>query len=263
MRALEYPDEVTGVLSFDFDGTLIIPDAEVPLDPVFFEEIKRLRADGWLWGINTGRSLLQMLEGFNEGSFPFLPDFLIAREREIYTPGDFGRWHPIADWQKKCAKDHKLFFRKAKKFLNLAQKFVEEETHAQWVDQEGDPAGVISTTVEEMAVIVDWIERNRGMCELIGYLRNTIYLRFSHIDYHKGSSLREIARIADIPVEKVFAIGDGHNDLDKLHPDVAGMIACVGNADQEVKDYVGSHSGYVAKAHGSLGSVEALRYFMR
>ena len=90
MRVLDYPAEVTGILSFDFDGTLFLAENEVVLEPIFYQTIETLREDGWLWAINTGRSLLHMLEGFEQSSFPFSPDFLVAREREIYVPGNFG-----------------------------------------------------------------------------------------------------------------------------------------------------------------------------
>lgn len=263
MKALKNPEVVKGVLSFDFDGTLLCPGEEVPLDPVFFTKIEELRQQGWIWVINTGRSLLHMLEGFQDGKFPFAPDYLVAREREIYTPDELGRWHTIPEWHEKCAADHHVFFEEAQPFLKEVKQFIEEQTTAQWIEEEGDPAGIVSSTVEEMRDIVEWVDARKHVCPQMGYLRNTIYLRFSHKDYHKGSSLREIARLENVPTERVFAIGDGHNDMDKLHPSVAGMIACVGNTtDQEVRDHVVFHGGYVAQGIGSLGSVEALGYFI-
>lgn len=263
MRVLDYPAEVRGILSFDFDGTLFLPENEVVLEPVFYETIEKLRQDGWLWAINTGRSLLNMMEGFEQGSFPFSPDFLVAREREIYTPGDsFGRWKRVEDWHENHVRDTALFMEESAKFINLMKQYIEDETAAQWIEEEGDPAGIIAKSEEEMVVIAAFVEEQRKGYPLVGVLRNSIYMRFTHKDYHKGTSLQELARMVQVPVERVFAIGDGHNDIDKLHPDVAGMIACVGNSQQEVKDYVISHGGYVTKAYGSLGSVEALNFFL-
>ena len=263
MQPLDYPAEVRGILSFDFDGTLFLPQNETAVEAEFYEKIKSLRADGWLWAINTGRSLLHILEGFDEAKFPFAPDFLVAREREIYTPGDrFGRWHRIEDWHANYMRDTADFFEQAADFIKLMKDYIENETAAQWIEEEGDPAGIIASSEDEMVTIAEFVEQNRSMCDLIGVLRNSIYMRFTHKNYHKGTSLQELARRVQVPVERVFAIGDGHNDIDKLHPDVAGMIACVGNSQQEVKEYVMSHGGYVAEAHGSLGSIEALDYFL-
>lgn len=262
LKALEYPRGVKGVLSFDFDGTLHLPVLDPPVDPAFFETIRQLRRDGWLWGINTGRSMGQMLEGMLESRFPFLPDFLILRERELFTVGNYGRWQPVADWHKQSERAHKKVFRKAKKLLLQVRQFVEKETGAHWVVQEGDPAGVIAQNEAEMEKIVTYVESHRDKCEILGYLRNGIYLRFSHIDYHKGSTLREFAKLVDVPIERTFAIGDGQNDLDKLVPDVAGMRACVANSHPDVLRHVAKYGGYVTKANASLGAVEALKYYL-
>ena len=263
MRPLDYPENVRGMLCFDFDGTLFMPERDVPLEPNFFDEIRKLREAGWLWTVNTGRSLLHMLEGFEEVGFPFAPDYLVLREREIYTPGDsFGRWHRVEAWHEKSVHDTALFFADAEGFVAKMKAYVEEETEAQWVEEVGDPAGIIASSEEEMAVIAAFVEEHRSMSDLIGVLRNTIYMRFTHRDYHKGSSLTEVARLEGLSVDQIFAIGDGHNDLDMLRPEVAGMVACVGNAHMEVKTHVRRVGGYEAAEAGSRGSVEALRHFL-
>jgi HAD superfamily hydrolase (TIGR01484 family) len=263
VKPLDYPETVTGILSFDFDGTLHLPGEGEVLDPKFFDEIIRLREGGWIWAINTGRSLLAMLEGFKDAKFPFAPDYLIAREREIYAAGEeFGRWHRLEDWHERYMEDTALFFHDAAEFIGLVKNFVIEQTAAQWIEEEGDPAGIIASSLDEMEVIKSFVEQHRHMSELIGVLHNSIYMRFTHRNYHKGSSLQELARRSKVPTSQVFAIGDGHNDLDKLHPDVAGMIACVGNSEREVIDYVRSHDGFVAQQDGSRGAIEALRYFL-
>lgn len=262
MQPLPMPEKITGVLSFDFDGTLVCPKSDPQLDPKFFEVIRRLRDRGWLWGVNTGRSQMQMLSGFLEGDFPFLPDYLIARERELYTPGALNRWIPVAEWNKRSDKDHKKVYRKSKKFIKMVREHVEQETSAKWVTEEGDPAGIVATSVEEMAEILAFIDTEISKYENLAYLRNTIYLRFSHKDYHKGSSLAEIARRCNVDKEQVFTIGDGHNDIDMLHKDYAGMIACPANADEEVKQHVREQGGYVCKERASLGAIEAMDYFI-
>lgn len=263
MKSLQRPPEVKGILSFDFDGTLHLPEHTPSLNPTFFETIQSLRSEGWLWAINTGRSLLHMLEGFQESSFPFAPDYLIAREREIYTPGDhFGRWYKLKKWDTQYKKDTALFLEQSSHFIDQIKTYVLTTTKAQWIEEEGDPAGVITTSEKETDQIVTYVEEHRHQAPLLGYLRNTIYMRFTHKSYHKGSSLSEIARLENVATSHIFAIGDSHNDLDKLNPTRAGMIACVGNAQENVKHAVHSHGGYVATQHGSQGSIEALQHFI-
>ena len=255
------PDKTTGVMSFDFDGTLVCPDSDPQLDPDFFEIIKDFREAGWVWGINTGRSQMQMLSGFMEGKFPFLPDFLVARERELYTPGGMNRWIPIKEWNKQSEKDHKKVYRKSRKFLKKVQGYVEGETGAAWVSEEGDPAGIVATSIEEMAGILEFVDAQIENYKDLGYLRNSIYLRFSHKDYHKGTSLAEIVRRCGVSTDQVFAIGDGHNDLDMLRTEYAEMIACPGNAAEDVKEHVRKQGGYVCQKHASLGVIEAFEHF--
>lgn len=262
LQPLPMPEKTTGVLSFDFDGTLFCPDSEPKLEPAFFEKIKELREAGWVWGINTGRSQMQMIEGFLEGKFPFLPDFMVARERELYTPGGINRWVPVREWNKRSEKDHKKVYRRNRKFIKEIQEYVESSSKAEWVSEEGDPAGIIANSVEKMAEILELIDDGISNCKNLGYLRNTIYLRFSHKDYHKGTSLAEIARRCNVEPEKVFTIGDGHNDLDMLLTKYAGMIACPNNADDEVKAHVLEQGGYIASGRASLGAIEALEHFI-
>lgn len=262
IQPLPMPKQIKGVLSFDFDGTLVCPDSDPQLDPRFFEVIQRCRDAGWVWGVNTGRSQMQMLSGFMEGEFQFLPDFLIAREREIYTPGALNRWISVAEWNKRSDKDHKKVYRKARKFINIVRDYVEGETNAQWVTEEGDPAGIVATSVEEMAAILAFIDPQIAEHKNLAYLRNTIYLRFSHKDYHKGTSLAEIARRCGVEGKQVFAIGDGHNDIDMLRREYAGMIACPANADEEVKQHVREQGGYICEQRASLGAIEAITHFL-
>ena len=262
INSLPLPDEISGVLSFEFDGTLHDPDSEPMLEPRFFELLRELRERGWVWGVNTGRSQMQTMDGLREVNAAFLPDFLIARERELYTPGQFGRWLPVVEWNKRSEKDHKRMFRKAKKVLRSIREHVESETNARWVAEVGDPAGVISSSVEEMHESVKVIERERAKCDLLGYLRNSIYLRFSHKDYHKGTSLAEISRLCNVTRDRVFAMGDGHNDIDMLHRDFAHMIACPANAHEEVISHIRSQDGYICKQATSRGVIEALEHFL-
>ena len=84
MKTLPPPPQPKAILSFDFDGTLHDPAAAPPVPVAFFELLRTLREEKQIvWGINTGRSMHQMVEGFIESRFPFLPDWVVAREREI------------------------------------------------------------------------------------------------------------------------------------------------------------------------------------
>lgn len=200
MQLLAAPERIQSVLSFDFDGTMHHPVDDPPVPDLFFTEITRIREQyGAVWGINTGRSMRHVVEGLTEGRFPFLPDWVVARECEIHTPNSFGRWMPLQSWNKRMHKETDKLFRKSKKLLEQIRKEVGEHTGAHWMDAEGEPAGLISNTEEEMEWIVSRVEELATKHPLISWQRNSIYLRFCHRDYHKVSCLGEVARQYGVP----------------------------------------------------------------
>jgi len=262
MRTLPPPPLPAAILSFDFDGTLHDPAADSPVPLEFFPLIRSLREERQIvWGINTGRSMPQMLEGFLESRFPFLPDWVVAREREIYFPNAFGRWIPNPEWNKRCEKEVHGLFKHARKLLARLRREVEEHTGAQWLEMEGEPAGFISRTEEEMEWIVERIAPLAAAEPCLSWQRNSIYLRFGHRDFHKGSSLGEIARLYQVPTARCFAMGDGHNDVEMLDPAHAGMTACPANAVLMIREKISSHGGLVTLGHHGAGVVEALNHY--
>ena len=260
MRPLDLTATPQFILSFDFDGTIHNPAATPAIGPGFFDLIRRLRDErGSLWGINTGRSMAHIIEGLVESRFPFLPDWVVAREREIWFPNNFGRWISKDDWNKTCRKDHKRFFNKARKLLKSIRLEIEEHTGATWIEQKDDPAALVARTEEEMDWIVARLRTLTAPEPLLHWQRNSIWLRFGHRDYHKSSSLREVARHYGLDQSRCFAIGDSHNDLDMLAPAAAAMIACPANAVPEIQAHIITHRGYVCDAPYSDGCTEALQ----
>lgn len=253
---------VASVLAFDFDGTLHDPAEEPPVPPEFFEMLLRLRhRHALVWGINTGRSLAQMVDAFTESAFPFLPDWVVAREREIYFPGGFDRWLPHETWNRTCERQIHGLFKSARKLLDKIRHQIEEATGARWIAMDGEPAGIIARTDEEMEWIVGRLRLLASAEPQLSWQRNSIYLRFGHRDFQKGSSLSEVARHYALGSPRCFAIGDSHNDLEMLDPRHAEMIACPGNAVAEVKQRVAALGGYVAQALHGAGVIEAVRHF--
>jgi HAD superfamily hydrolase (TIGR01484 family) len=262
MKSLDPMPMVTAVLSFDFDGTLHTPDEVPPVPQEFFDVIQELRREHPLvWGINTGRSLTQMMEGFVESGFPYLPDWLVTREREIHFAAAGGHWHPHDEWNRAAERQIHALFKESRKLLDGVRRLIEEYTGARWVAFEGEPAGIIAQTEEEMEWIVGKIETLAPAEPLLGWQRNSIYLRFGHRDFQKGSSLSEVARHYALGSPRCFAIGDSHNDLEMLSPAHAVMAACPANAVEDVKQQLAESGGYLATAAHGAGVIEALRHF--
>lgn len=264
MTTLPAPATPTAILSFDFDGTLHDPSEHPPVPAAFFDLIRQLREEqGVVWGINTGRSMAQMVEGFLESRFPFLPDWVVGREREIYLPNQFGRWLPHAEWNQRCDQEIHRLFKRARKILKLVRREIEAHTGARWMELEGEPAGVISQSEEEMEWIVDHIGPLVAAEPQLAWQRNSIYLRFGHRDYQKGSSLTEVARLHGLTAARCFAIGDSHNDYEMLDPAHAAMTACPANAVAAIRQKVAATGGLLTTAAHGHGAVEALRHYFQ
>jgi len=262
MQRLDPIEKVSKVLSFDFDGTLHDPAADPSVPVEFFERIRDLRErHGVAWGINTGRSMPHVVEGLLEAKAPFLPDWVIAREREIYFPNRFDRWVPDEAWNQRCEKDIHQLFKKHRKLLSKIRDEVLAHTGAEWIEMEGEPAGLVARRVEDMEWIEPRVTALATEAPDLGWQRNSIWLRFGHRNYQKGSTLAEVARRYAVKAENCFATGDGHNDLAMLTPEIAGLLACPANAVDEVRDQVASHGGHVCQLGHGDGAVEALRVY--
>lgn len=261
LRILPEPPVWKAVLGFDFDDTLVLKSAPSEVDPRFFDCLKWVRAAyGAAWGIATGRSLFQLIEGLNEAKFPCLPDFVVTREREIYFPGQFGRWVPHEEWNRRCDKDHHRLFRRCRRMLARIREFVEQETGGRWVSVEGDAAGIVASSNEEMDEIQHFIESVANHSKLT-FERNSVYLRFSHVNYRKGTGLREAAERWGIGPDQILAVGDNYNDLSMLLPEVCEACGCPANALPEVRDYVAARGGKVATHAGSVGVMEVMKHY--
>ena len=91
------------------------------------------------------------------------------------------------------------------------------------------------------------------------FQRNSIYLRFCHRDYHKGSALGELCRLEAIESRRWFsrpAITSTTSPCWMAH--TLRMTACPANAIDPVKELVRRSQGYIAEKCWADGVAEAL-----
>ena len=251
------------LLSLDFDGTMVSHVSEPILDPECMKLIRDFQNNGAVWAINTGRSVDLLESGLSDFEFPIRPDFILTTEREVFRPGTNGeKWEPFGDWNERCAHDHAELFSSSQSTLAEVVDFVTQKTKAQLLYHTEGLEGLRAANEEEMDRIVEFIEQARDPESKFHYQRNTIFLRFCHADYHKGTALAELARLIEVPRENIFAAGDHHNDISMLNGQVAGMPSCPANAIEEVKTAVRDAGGYVAKRNHGAGVREALEHFL-
>jgi hydroxymethylpyrimidine pyrophosphatase-like HAD family hydrolase len=252
----------TAILCFDFDGTLV----DNPSDPYEIAQLEQILTHmgkrGAVWGINTGRTLFHTLDGLKQHGFRLKPDFIVARECEVYHLNEFNRWVDLGDWNSRCAHDHKKFYKAHVSFFKQLQKYLSSHwPGAKFISDQTEPAGLVVPDEDIMAGICHWIDAQLADWPGLGYQRNSIWLRFTHQGYHKGSALTEVRRILGIGPEFTFAAGDNFNDLSMLRHEVAHGLACPANAVPEVAQHIGSLGGYQAQSDATLGMVDALHHF--
>lgn len=249
------------LISTDFDGTLVSHASEPVFDRACMDLIRELQGDGAIWAINTGRSVRLLEEGLEDLRFPFQPDFILTSERDVFRPID-GGWEPYGDWNQRCAQAHAELFDSTRSILAEVVDYVDHQTRARVIYEADAPAGVIATSEEEMDRLTSFIDQARTHEPKFHYQRNTIYLRFCHADYHKGSALQELARLTAISREAIFAAGDHHNDISMLDGNFAAMPGCPANAIDAVKEAVSRADGYVSSREFGAGVHEALQHFL-
>jgi HAD superfamily hydrolase (TIGR01484 family) len=250
------------LLSLDFDGTLVSRVSEPVLDRQCMELIRELQDAGARWAINTGRSVDLLESGLADFSFPIRPDFILTTERDVFRRGRNGdEWEAFGDWNERCAQDHTELFSSAQPVLAEVIDFVTRKTKARLIYDSERLEGLVAQDDEEMKRITEFIEQAGVGHPKLNYQRNTVYLRFCHADYHKGSALAELARLIEVPRENIFAAGDHHNDISMLDGTVAAMPSCPANAIDEVKAAVRAAGGYVAQREHGAGVREALLHF--
>ncbi len=249
------------LLSTDFDGTLVDHFAVPPVTQALFDIFTELRSRGVLWAVNTGRELQHIEEGLREFNFPIEPDFVLTAEREVFHRGPGGKWQDYGDWNQRCYQAHDELYARSGELLNDILAFLERDAKAHPIYEGDRMVGLAAENDPEMDKICEFLDRERARVPGFQYMRNTIYARFCHEDFSKGTALSELGRLTGISREHIFATGDHYNDLPMLDGRHARWVACPGNSVDAVKEMVRVAGGYVARGECSKGVVEALRHF--
>ncbi len=246
------------LLSTDFDGTLVLHPTELTCGTLLADALSQFHARGGLWAVNTGRSLPHAIEGLEVFGAPVAPDFILTNERDIHVAEAGGGWLPLEPWVTVCRERHAALFAGSSAIFDQILQRVESSPDVTIIREDGLPVGLITTDEAAMEGVTASLAAVQRAFPEFSYQRNTIYLRFCHVDYHKGAALAELSRHLGIGAAEVFAAGDHFNDLSMLDEAVAGVAACPANAIPEVKSAVARQGGFVADRDGGLGTADAL-----
>ena len=256
-------ENFTSLIATDFDGTVIDPETEPPFPDELGSAIQALQEKGSAWAICTGRSLNQANDGILQYCDPVWPDFLISSERQLHIRNRFHRWVPLGKWNSQETKDHQKLFKGNRRFFKKIRSYIEKETGARYIATDQEPAGIIANDDEEMYKICAHLDELLPKVPTLSYERNSIYLRFSHKAYSKGTTLAELSRTLGLAPDKVFAAGDNYNDLSMLDKQHAVMLACPSNANETVKSAITEAGGFISEQTCGHGVLDALEQFFK
>jgi hydroxymethylpyrimidine pyrophosphatase-like HAD family hydrolase len=245
---------------FDFDGTLVDEHPHPSVHPELNAFLQSVHNRGGVWTVNSGRTLDHILEGLTEHGIRPLPDFIMARERELYAPSrGLHRWVEMGSWNRRAETEHRRFLDTHRAFFRRVQQFLEQETRAEWVVGLEETPCIVASSEREMNRISVYLDEVMRHDDVLAYERNGIYLRFSHVKYNKGTVLLELARQLRISSTETCSAGDNHNDVAMLRPEVARYRVCPANAITEVQSLVrDTPGGWVGKQRASFGILEGI-----
>ncbi|QSR87278.1 HAD hydrolase family protein [Candidatus Methylacidiphilum infernorum] len=242
----------------DFDGTLLPVDKERKIAEEFYELLlKKKIHHHFLWIINTGRSWESLLEELNRLQIPFFPDWVVLYEKEIYKVKD-SHIYPLEEWNDYCKRLQTALFDSLNFFFEELVQYLNKNTVAKLHSSSCSPIEIEASSQEEADQISAYIDLKLQHYPSLTYHRNFVYFRFAHKNFNKGSALKQIQAILEIPPQNSMACGDHFNDLPMLDLEIASHLACPANAVEVVKKKVAAQGGYIANKEASLGIIEAL-----
>ncbi len=253
-QAAPFRGECRLLVSLDYDGTLRSPEG-APVSAEFLDHMRKWRALGVRWGINTGRSLPYLLGELTEFC-PLLPDFICTCERYVYMADAAGRLIPAASHNAEC---HTANMRLRERFRPVLHKALAElrqkRPHLVWSVADSDPLSIETPDSAAMDALIPHLLQLPPPG--VAIQRAGRYLRFSDERFNKGTALRYVVQQWQVPHEHLFVMGDGQNDLDAFRLFPRAYRTAPANAHPEVISWLLDHGCPVSTQPGVLPALRA------
>ena len=251
------------LLTTDFDGTSIgFAPQESCVDSLALA-LEKIKHDGILWSICTGRDFVYFLEGLEYFNPPVQPDYLITSERYLYRRDEKKGWLAFTEWNQHCDSLHEELFKKNGLFFeqikNLIAQYQGKITFLE--NHQGVPDTLLTDHEELLDEVVLQLRSLSHYPVDFSFQRSRTHLRFCHEHYDKGKVLAKLSCALVLNPENVLAIGDHYNDLSMLDGQVAGMVACPSNAHDEVKTLVQKANGYISNYSAGEGTADGIQFY--
>lgn len=234
------------LISLDYDGTLKPEEAEV--DAAFFELMLSLREHGVIWGINTGRSLQKLAAEL--AALPYQPDFVCTCERYVYLAGADGRLSPAAEHNAAC---HRANMELRHRICPGWHAALEPLRSDAWQLAADDPLSIEALNSAVLDELMPHLEPFAGA--EVAIQRAGRFMRLSDANYSKGSALRYVQQVLQLPEKHLCLMGDGHNDIDAFRLFPQAFRAAPRTAHPDVICWLQKNNGYISP---EMGVCEAL-----
>lgn len=245
----------------DFDGTIHTELESPPVAHDFEELIGALQARGVRWVVNTGRGLGDLLREMERARLRVAPDYLVVVEREIYQR-EADRYVAHETWNDRCTRLHEDLFARLRPELPAWFEWVNGNFVAEVYEDPWSPFCLVAENTEDAAEIVEHVSLRCRAWPEVSVVANHVYARLSHVEYHKGSALREVAALCGAEPASTFIAGDHWNDLPMLQSEFGRWLVAPMNAMPEVKSAVLAAGGWVMAERAGRAVAAGLRRIM-
>lgn len=254
-----------GLVCTDFDGTLFDGKPKAESMMAFKNVLDSLKnLHGARWAIVTGRplpDLLPMLGLFM--TYRLFPEMVVVGDALIFKRNVLGKFKPFHFWNAKVAfRRHALLRKHSERVSKWRDHLMKKFPGAR--DRSGQPVDIWLDFRD--ADIAESAEKE--LLSLLGksaskflVLRWETEIFLAPAAGTKGEAVERLAKHCRVPMNAVFAVGDGPNDLPMLREGIVGMPACVGNASERVKQVVGEAGGYISRRNCLEGVLDALWFY--
>lgn len=248
-RAATAPCPCRWLVALDYDGTLRA-ESGVPISAAFLSLMESLRPLGVRWGINTGRSLGYLCEEILP-ILPQLPDFICTTERFAYLADEQGIVRPAAAFNRESY----LANERLRRELHAPMAAEMARLHAlhpewEWSFAPNDPLSVQAKDNATMDIIAPLLEPFVAGLPGVAMQRASRFLRLSDARYNKATALEYVMRCWQVPSECLFAMGDGHNDLDVFRRFPDSYFGCPADAHPEIRALMPRMGGHISAEPG-------------
>ena len=261
------PARRIALIGTDFDGTVFAGGdtmAAAEHYRAFRGQLQHLRgAFGTHWAVVTGRHVSAMPLLLNELLMHGLsPDFMVMEDARIYRRRG-SRFRPFWWWNFSIwlRRRRQLARHRERVRATMASIQAEHPTAVSmggnrmidlWYEFDADGAAmaVERRLLDQFAGESDFFVFRWGREVCLAPTAGT-----------KGEAVRRLASELGAHRREVFTVGDGQNDISMLDPVAAGLIACVANAQDEVRVAVERAKGFIASGQHIAGVVEALHFY--